>query len=79
MGNHTIIVCEYGWIICGVKTTSSTKSIGLISAAVVRSWRNGKGIGALAKTEYKGDYTLDDIGAVVINASKVLFEIPCEW
>ena len=79
MGNHTIIVCEYGWIICGVKTSTGTKNIGLSSAAVVRAWRNGKGIGGLSKKENKDYYTLDDIGAVVINASKVLFEIPCEW
>ena len=76
---NTIIICEYGWIICGVKISDSTKTITLKDASVVRKWNNGRGLGALAKTEYKGDYTLDAIGGVVINKAKVLFEIPCEW
>lgn len=75
----TIIICEYGWIICGVKASENTKEIKLKDASVVRRWSNGRGIGALAKKEYKGDYTLDAIGGVVINKAKVLFEIPCEW
>ncbi len=76
---NTIIICEYGWIICGVKASENTKAITLEDASVVRRWNNGRGIGALAKKECKGDYTLDAIGGVVINKAKVLFEIPCEW
>jgi hypothetical protein len=33
--------------------------INLIDDSVVREWHNGKGIGSIAKTEYKDEYTLD--------------------
>ena len=75
---NTIIVCEYGWILVG-EAMESDKGIALQNASVVRKWNNGRGIGALAKKEHKGDYTLDAVGGVVINKAKVLFEIPCEW
>lgn len=76
---NIIVICESGWIICGVKTSENTKEITLKDASVVRRWSNGRGIGGLAKKEYKNDYTLDAIGDVNIRQSKVLFVIPCEW
>ena len=51
----------------------------LKDAAVVRSWNNGRGIGGIAKREYKDEYTLDEIGTVYIAKGKILFSIPCEW
>ena len=75
----TIIVCEAGWIICGTEEKTTKDTIELKEASVVRRWSNGKGIGGLAKAEYKDDYTLDEIGGVSIKQSKVLFVIPCEW
>lgn len=72
------VVCEYGWIIVGVKSNQTNKTDLILSnASVVRCWRNGKGIGGIAKS--KKDYTLDIIGDVIIKQEKVLFEIPCEW
>ena len=79
MGNHTIIVCEYGWILVGQVSKTTKDTIELKEASVVRRWSNGKGIGGLAKAEYKSDYTLDAIGDVSIKQGKVLFVIPCEW
>jgi hypothetical protein len=77
---NTCIVCEYGWIIVGIKAGEESKSeISLENAFVVRKWYNGKGIGGIAKKENKNEYTLDEIGNVDINKSKILFEIPCEW
>ena len=76
---HLIIVCEAGWIICGTEEKTTKDTIELKEASVVRRWSNGKGIGGLAKAEYKSDYTLDAIGDVSIKQSKVLFVIPCEW
>lgn len=76
---NIIVICESGWIICGVKTSENTKEITLKDASVVRRWSNGRGIGGLAKKENKADYTLDAIGDVNIRQSKVLFVIPCEW
>lgn len=73
------IVCEYGWIICGIVSDRKDGVITLTDASVVRKWLNGRGIGAISKNEYKNDYTLDEIGTVEIMTSKVLFEIPCEW
>lgn len=78
--NHLIVVCEAGWIICGViGEQSSAELLELKDASIVRRWSNGKGIGGLAKEKYKDDYTLDEIGNVGIRQSKVLFSIPCEW
>ena len=77
--NNTIIVCEYGWILVGKLSIVTDNNIELRESSVVRRWSNGKGIGGLANKECKDDYTLDEIGTVVINRSKVLFEIPCEW
>ena len=76
---NTIFVCEYGWIICGVIKSESEAEVTLTKSSVVRRWNNGKGIGALAKEENKSEYTLDAIGGVTIEKSKVLFQIPCEW
>lgn len=77
---NTCIVCEYGWIILGIKCEpTNSEEIELKNAHVVRKWDNGKGIGGIAKKENKEEYTLDEIGDVIIHKSKVLFEIPCEW
>ena len=76
----TCVVCEYGWIIKGIKDQISTSNIMLLhDASVVRKWTNGKGIGGIAKAANKEEYTLDPIGDVEIRQNKVLFEIPCEW
>lgn len=76
---NTCFVCEYGWIIVGKETGRDSDEIALIEASVVRRWNNGKGIGGISKSENKNEYTLDEIGDVVIKLNKVLFEIPCEW
>ena len=75
----TCYVCEYGWIIVGTMRSTNSDYVKLADASVVRSWRNGKGIGGIAKEANKADYTADPIGDVFIRLSKVLFEIPCEW
>ena len=75
----TCYVCEYGWIFIGTESARTETQIRLTDASVVRKWTNGKGVGGIAKAENKNEYTLDAIGDVVINMSKVLFEIPCEW
>ena len=77
--NNVIVVCEYGWILCGEKKTADTKKLVLENASVVRKWNNGKGIGGLAKAENKHEYTLDHIGGVEVQVGKILFTIPCEW
>lgn len=77
---NVCVVCEYGWIIKGIKGEGSTDSVmELHDSSVVRKWENGKGIGGIAKAENKDEYVLDHIGDVYIRQSKVLFEIPCEW
>ena len=75
------VVCEYGWIIKGIKDeeTTTAESLMLHDASVVRKWSNGKGIGGIAKLENKDGYTLDEIGDVEIKQNKILFIIPCEW
>lgn len=75
----TCFVIESGWIIIGIKDVSGAGLIRLKDASVVRRWNNGRGIGGIAKVEYKNEYTLDTIGDVDIRESKILFEIPCEW
>lgn len=77
--DNVIVVCEYGWIICGKIKLTDNKYLELSDSAVVRRWDNGKGIGGLAKEENKHEYTLDDIGDVEIMRDKILFMIPCNW
>ena len=77
---YVCYVCEEGWILIGkFKDETRDGKIKLSEASVVRCWSNGLGIGGIAKREHKGEYELDEIGDVLIGASKVLFEIPCEW
>ena len=77
---NVCIVCEYGWIIKGIKDDKSTAEVLILKeASVVRRWNNGKGIGGIAKESNKDEYILDTIGDVEIRQNKVLFEIPCEW
>ena len=77
--NNTIVVIESGWIMVGEMTNPSTQTTLLKNASVVRRWNNGKGIGGLAIEKNKDEYTLDPVGSVSIQTSKILFEIPCEW
>lgn len=72
-------IIEAGWILVGWEASRTPDKIHLIDASVVRKWDNGRGIGGIAKAEYKDEYTLDPIGEVEIAKNKVLFEIPCEW
>lgn len=76
---NSIIVCEYGWILVGIILDQDDDVICVSEGSIVRSWRNGRGIGALATVEHKDDYTLDCIGDVEIMRNKVLFIIPCGW
>jgi len=77
---NVCVVCEYGWIIKGLRDAESDMdALILHDASVVRRWTNGKGIGGIAKEANKDEYTLDYIGDVTIRQSKVIFEIPCEW
>ena len=76
---NTCFVCESGWILIGKEARRTDDTIALSDAAIVRRWDNGKGIGGIAKREYKDEYTLDAVGDVAIRLGKVLFEIPCEW
>lgn len=74
------VVCEYGWIIKGIKSDKSDNDLLILhNASVVRRWDNGKGIGGIVKVENKDEYVLDAIGDIEIMRSKVLFIIPCEW
>ena len=78
---NVCVVCEYGWIIKGIKDVASSndKIMVLHDSSVVRRWSNGKGIGGIAKESNKDEYVLDEIGDIEIRQEKVLFEIPCEW
>ena len=80
MNVNVCVICEYGWIIVGEKDIASDSELLVLkNAAVVRRWKNGKGIGGIAKAENKKEYTLDEIGDVEIKQNKILFIIPCEW
>lgn len=75
----TCYIVESGWILIGDKNNEDTELIYLTDGAIVRSWSNGRGIGAIASETYKGDYIYDLIGGVNIRKQKILFEIPCNW
>lgn len=75
----TCVVCESGWILIGIINDEDDNILELKESSVVRRWDNGRGIGGIAKEEYKDEYVLDPIGTVEIKQSKILFMIPCEW
>ena len=71
---HEIFVIDNQWILAGIPDGDK-----LTDASVVRRWSNGKGIGALAKKEFRGEYTLDFIGDVTLRPARVVFSVPCDW
>jgi hypothetical protein len=73
--NHEIFVMDNAWILVGIPGEDGA----LTDASVVRSWSNGRGIGALSNTGQKHEYTLDPIGDVRIRPARVVFSIPCGW
>ena len=77
--NRNCYILESGWIIEGELKREDTGIISLKDAYVVRKWSNGRGIGGIAKKEYRNEYTLDEIGEVEIMKSKVLFAIPIDY
>ncbi|MBQ6127115.1 hypothetical protein IJI69_00495 [Candidatus Saccharibacteria bacterium] len=77
--SNIIVICEAGWILCGTLVDETENKIYLANAYVVRRWDNGRGIGGLAKEEYKAEYTLDEVGDVEIYKNKVIYTIDCEW
>lgn len=74
---HICVIADRGWIFEGYRVGDSGYS--LTNAHVVRSWSNGRGIGGLAKPQYKDEYKLDEIGCISINPDSVIAEIPLEW
>jgi hypothetical protein len=81
LGTKIVIVSD-GWIFVGeqIEHDESFDSIVLVNASVVRRWSNGRGIGGLAKAEYKNEYELDPCnGAVTIPLGSVNALIDAEW
>jgi hypothetical protein len=77
---HIIVIGERGWIFEGRMVSDDGAAYRLISANVVRKWSNGRGIGGLAMSKYKDDYTLDEVGSVEIPKDAVVAVIPIlEW
>lgn len=78
--DHVVVIAQRGWIFEGYKDTSATDKIRLLNANVVRSWSNGRGIGGLAKKEYKSEYKLDSVGTVEFASEGVIATINIiEW
>lgn len=74
---HICVIADRGWIFEGYREGES--GYDLTNAHIVRKWSNGRGIGAIAKAEYKHEYTLDEIGCISINPKSVIAVIPLEW
>ena len=62
--DHVIVIAQRGWIFEGHRNNSVKDKLQILNANVVRSWSNSKGIGGLCKTQYKKDYTLDEVGTI---------------
>ena len=77
--DHIIVIAQRGWIFEGYKDKSITDKIRLLNANVVRSWSNGRGIGGLAKKEYKDDYKLDPVGVVEFANEGVIAVVGVDW
>ena len=79
VGNK-IVVAISGWIFVGEKIADKDfDGVILMNASNVRKWSNGRGIGGLAKEEYKKDYVLDFCGTTSIPTSAVVAIIDCKW
>ena len=77
--DHIIVIAQRGWIFIGHRDKDVTDKIRLLDASVVRKWSNGRGIGGLAKGEYKDEYTLDQTGTVEFAPEGVIATIMVEW
>ena len=77
--NHVIIIAMGGWIFEGYQDVVSTDKIRLLDANVVRSWRNGRGIGGFCKAEFKNEYKLDAVGPVEFEPANIIAKIDIEW
>lgn len=75
--DHVCIIADRGWIFEGYR--ESENDYRLKNANVVRSWSNGRGIGGLADSEYKDEYTLDYIGCIEVAERSVIAVIPLRW
>ena len=81
LGNK-IVIAPNGFIFVGEQIECKTdfEAVTLTNAYVVRKWDNGKGIGGLAKAEYKDEYELDACyGAITIPLGSVDAIIDCQW
>ena len=77
--DHQIVIVANGWIFIGY-VKDGDKGITIKEAHIVRSWSNGKGIGALASAESKADYTLDKVyGSVHVPLESIRARIDCAW
>jgi hypothetical protein len=77
--DHVICATNGGWIFEGQRQDIDIGTL-LYDASNVRSWQNGRGIGGLAKLEYKDEYTLDQVGIVHISPENLLYTILItEW
>ena len=74
---HICVIADRGWIFEGYREDENGYK--LSNAHVVRKWMNGRGIGGLAKAEYKDEYTLDELGSVSVRPEAVIAVIPLEW
>lgn len=78
--DHIIVIAQRGWIFEGHRDRSVNDKIQLLNASVVRSWSNGRGIGGLAKKDYKGDYKLDPVGTVSFPNEGIIASVDItEW
>lgn len=74
---HVCVICTNGWIFKGNANPEDPQR--LMNASVVRKWSNGRGIGALAKAEYKNEYVLDAVGDIRINKAAEISRFKLEW
>ena len=79
---HVCVIATNGWIFEGCKNKDLQPAAGgiyLANAHVVRSWSNGRGIGALADPKYKDEYILDPIGAIEVLRGKIISVFKLRW
>jgi hypothetical protein len=77
--SHVIVLASDEWIFEGYRDEGVTDKLRLANASVVRKWSNGRGIGGLAKAEYKHEYTLDPVGLIELPLHSVVGVIYAQW
>lgn len=80
MKDIQIVVIEGGWVLVGIvkQKSTSTSTVALVNAHVIRQWGTTKGLGEIALNGPTPKTVLDKLGVAFVQLRQVRFTIPCD-